>query len=73
MIVWLGMDPDSGRITAQAAEFGDGHLPPGVRGKGWKMRRGSIPDAVWADLLAGKLTDEQQDQAHKAAWSRGKP
>lgn len=73
MTVWMILDPETERVALLSSEPGDSDFPRGLRGRGWEVRRGTVPDAAWADLMAARLTPDEQTALHLETWSKGTP
>lgn len=69
MRVWMALDPETRRVTMQDREFGDGDLPPGLRGLDWPKRQADIDEEAWQGILAGTLTGDEVNQIHRSAWT----
>lgn len=71
--IWMAMDTETCRVLAQDRDWSDGDFPPGPRGAGWPRREHDVDDEVWADLVSGRLTGEEQDTMHRAWWDEVRP
>lgn len=71
MIVWMTRDPETERIALLDSEPGDGNFPRGLRGRGWETRKGEVTETEWDDLMAARLTPDEQTALHHKAWSEG--
>lgn len=79
MRVWLAMDrypePEGGppylnRVALSPRPFTDADAPPGPRGALFEFRGPvDVDDAVWEELLAARLTPDEQDELHRRLWS----
>lgn len=77
MKVWLALDPDDAvrrhpRITMQAVPF-DQEVHRALEhtllsAPRWEVRETELDDVVWVDLLAGKLTPDEQTELHWSLW-----
>lgn len=66
----MTFDPETERIALLDAEPGDDNFPRGKRGRGWQVRRGELDEQVWDDLMACRLTPDEQDLVHQEAWAK---
>ena len=66
--LWLAQDPETGRITAQDHEFGDGDLPRGARGRGWPRREVDVPTGTFTKVCRASLSGDAVDAAHLRWW-----
>lgn len=77
MILWLALDPETRRVTAQAREFRDGDFPPGLRGAGWPRAQINAGNGVLDRILDGSMEGHEVDASHRGWWNaaqtKGKP
>ncbi len=74
MRIYLGKDPETGRISAQERSFiRDRDLPYGISGEGWEHRWVEVEDWVWKNLLMGLIPYDKQDELHLHWWDQGLP
>ena len=66
--LWLAQDPETGRITAQKREFGDGDFPRGARGRGWPRRDLDVPTEELTKVLNAAYAGEVVDEVHERWW-----
>lgn len=64
-------DPETERVALLDSEPGDGNFPRGLRGRGWEVRRGEIPEEAWNALMDATLTPDEQTALHLETWSKG--
>lgn len=69
MRVWMAMDPENRRVAMQDREFGESDFPAGLRGLDWPQREGTVPDHVWANIMAGVLTADEINEVHRTCWT----
>lgn len=65
----MTFDPETERIALLDEEPGDLNFPRGPRGRGWTVRAGTMDPAPWDDLMAGRLTPDEQDELHQRLWT----
>lgn len=81
MHVWLVLDPEDEhtrrpRVHMQTRPFNSRtDVPKGayLRGEVREVREADVDDTTWADLLAARLTPEEQDQLHQQLWTASGP
>lgn len=69
MKLWLSLDPETFRVSAQEEEFLDGSFPKGLRGTGWKTAQTEVDKEIWTKMLRGELSVDEQDECHRKWWS----
>jgi hypothetical protein len=69
--VWLALDPETGRITAQDRPIERTELPPGLRGEGWPRRTVDVPQQTWTKTLKATYSPDSQDRLHRGWWEAG--
>lgn len=69
MHVWMALDPETHRVLMNPTEITRDQLPRGLRGEGWEIREGRVDPALYADVLAAQLSDEETDDFHRTAWT----
>lgn len=74
MEIYLALDPETDRVTAQTRRFErEVDFPPGPRGDGWPLRRVDVRPEVWEATLEAGLSPNEQDLVHRAWWESGTP
>lgn len=71
--VWLALDPETRRVTAQTREWGDGDFPRGLRGVGWPRRETDVPAEALTQIARAEITPDEVDQLHRQWWDDARP
>lgn len=72
MRLWLALDPETRRVTAQPREFDDHSFPRGLRGIGWPQRQTEVDADVWTELLTGRMSNAEVDRLHREWWDQAR-
>lgn len=73
MKLHLTQDPENGRIGAQTRPFEDWDFPIGLEGQDWPIREAEVDEAVWDDMLCGRIAPTDQDRLHLEWWAQNEP
>ena len=79
MQIWMILDPSDEvlgipRVAFQTRPFNpefDMSAKARERGEVWEVRIAELDDQVWADLMGGKLSPDEQDRVHRELWGAG--
>lgn len=64
-------DPETERISFLNREPDDTSFPRSKRGRGWQIRRAELDEDVWDDLMAARISPDDQDVLHQTKWAEG--
>lgn len=70
MRIYLALDPETQRVTAQLNPFNRVDFPPGLRGKDWPLRECDIPEQTWTKMLRAEYAPDEQDRLHRSWWDQ---